>query len=150
VANRTQQVETEKHTKFSYLNIQNRNPAYDYSFQRRREIEDAGGQHPLGWEPITAGNEDGESLASLPFTEKTRGTGNMIYHDTIACRRKKEVSRFLKTEEDERYNAQIAHVRSASKRAREALRELDSEATVLDKSRFSGPGMTQRKGPTEA
>ena len=146
---RTREVETAKRTSFSHLNISNRDPAYDYSFQRKVEIAEAGGVHPMGWEAITESNNSGETLAAIPFIDKTRGSGNMQYHDTIACRRKKEITSLVKREEDERYNAQVMHVRNSARRTREALRDLDGESTVVDRSKFSGPGMTQRKGPTE-
>jgi len=140
---------TRSHTRHSTLNIENKDPNFDYCFRRRKEIEDGGGADIFGWEPIGPANSNGESFQAFPGQKRTKGTGQMVYIDTVACKRPKEVSRFFKSQEDEKYNAQIQHVRTASTRTREALRELDPDSVVEEKATFKGPGMTQRKGPTE-
>lgn len=140
---------TASHTRHSALTIQNKDPNFDYSMRKRRDVEDGGGQDIYGYEPITQGNNTGEVFGAFPMRQKTGGSKQMVYLDTIACKRPKEVSTYFKREEDERYNAQVRHVQSAAKRTRNALRELDPDSVVQDTSNFSGPSMKQRKGPTE-
>lgn len=133
----------------SALSIQNKDPNFDYSFRRRQEIQDAGGEDIYGWTPISEGNTSGEFFSAFPGQKKTAGSKEMYYLDTVACRRPKEVSKYFKSEEDDKYNSQIAHVRSAAKRAKAAFREMDEDAKVKHDFKFKGPGMTQRTGPTE-
>lgn len=148
---RTQRVgeRTQRHTYVAPLTIQNKDPRFDYSFRNRKAIEDGGGEDIYGYEAIREGNNSGEVFSAFPGQKKTRGGREMRYLDAIACRRPKEISAHFKREEDEKYNAQVRHVRSAAKRAREALRNLDPDSVVESKSEFKGPGMSQRPGPTE-
>jgi hypothetical protein len=148
---KTRQVgeKTRQRTRHSAITINNKDPEYDYSWRNKKAIEDGGGQDIYGFEPIGAGNTNGETLGPTPFKQRTAGKGQLVYLDTIACKRKKEIAEYFKEEEDERYNAQVRHVQNASKRTRAALRQLDPNAAVIDKSNYSGPGMTQRPGPTE-
>ena len=143
---------TSKHTRHSALFIQNKDPNFDYSMRRKKEIEDGGGQDIHGYEPVCARNYNGEVFGSFPFkrqVSKTKGSKQYVYHDTILCKRPVEVTKYFKDLEDERYNSQVMHVRNAAKNARAAINGMGGDGTFVSKSSFAGPGMTQRKGPTE-
>ena len=149
---RTQKVgdKTSSHTRrLSAINIQNRDPNFDYSFRRKKEVEDGGGQDIYGYVPIGESNSNGETLGAYPVLQRTKGSKQLVYLDTIACKRPKEVGQFFKAEEDERYNAQVRHVQTSAKKTRHALRSLDPDSVVKDDGSYGGPGMTQRKGPTQ-
>ena len=130
----------------SRLAILNKDPAYDYSFRRKDDFKEAEIDN-YGWEPIGVGNSAGEAWA-LPFPVKTKGHRQLTYHDTVLCKRKKEVSRYFQREEDEKYNAQKNLILTAARSARTKLRQLDPNAQVIDDVK-SSDGFRQRKGPSE-
>jgi len=137
----------------SPLTIYNKHDDYDYCFRSRKEIEEGGGEDAYGWQPINEANNNGEvsggPLESIT-RNKTKGNKQIVYIDTIACRRPKEVGQYFKSLEDEKYNAQVKFVRDAAKDARIHLRNADQQSFVNeDKSSFKGTGMTQRVGKTE-
>lgn len=131
------------------LTVQNKDPDFDYSFRRRKDVEDNGGEDLDGYSPVTEGNSSGEAFSMYPGQKKTRGSKSAFYADTVLCRRPKHISRYFKRIEDEQYNSQVNHVRNAAKRARDAFRDLDPDSVVEAKTEFRGPGMKQRAGVTE-
>jgi hypothetical protein len=151
IGNRT----SEKVAQASQLAIQGKDPACDYSFRLRREIEEGGGMDHYGWEPVGVSNSHGETWA-LPFPVKTKGSRQIVYHDTVLCKRKKEITKWFKSEEDKKYNQQQTLIKEAAPSARQSLRKLDPNAQVVDevkssdgfKLRSSGK-LKQRSGPTE-
>ena len=81
------------------------------------------------------GSRSGRRTAAVRPSGSTRGPGSrannqLVYLDTIACRRPKEVTSFFKYEEDEKYNQQIQMVRNNSKNLKIAFRKLDPDSTV--------------------
>lgn|SRR3990167_2372641 len=131
----------------SRLAITGRNPAFDYSFQRHKDIEDSGGQDEYGWEPVGIGNHDGEALA-VPFPVKTKGVRQFKFQDTILCRRKKEITQYFQRQEDDKYNTQKSLIVEAAGRARTQLRKMDPDATIRNEIK-SSDGFKQRKGPSQ-
>ena len=146
MSGRTQVEHTKPKGRYSAITIQNKDPRFDYSMARRADIEN--GSDMYGWEPLNSANNNGEKFGNYPGA-KTKGNGQLNYLDTTACKRPKEVSEFFKREEDEKYNTQLRLVRSSSKNIKAAFRKLDPNSTVINKGSLSGPGMTQRQGPTE-
>lgn len=131
----------------SRLAVSNKNPAYDYSFRRTKDIEEAGGMDEYGWESVGMSNHDGEAWA-LPFPMKTKGHKQIKFHDTILCRRKKEISKYFRQQEDDKYNTQKLLIVEAAGRARAQLRKFDPKAEVQDNVK-SSDGFSQRPGPSE-
>lgn len=137
------------HTNRQDLAIENKNPNYDYSFRRMKDIEEGGGADFYGWEPIGVGNSDGETWQG-PHGFSPRGaTKTMRLQDVIACRRKKEISEAIKADEDEKYNAQVNLVRSATQRARGKLRQIDPGGNISVEGGLAPNQLKQRPGPTE-
>lgn len=137
-----------KTLRVSGLEITNKDPDCDYSFRRKREIEEGGGVDQYGYEPVTSENSVGE-VRNIPFATakmKTK-TGMIAFHDTVLCKRPKEVSRYFQAIEDEKYNSQKEFVRTAASRAQIKMREIDPSAVIQDHSK--GLNFTQRPGPTE-
>lgn len=148
---RTHQVgsKTQNTTRYSPLAVANKDPAFDYSWQRRREIEDGGGVNNKGWIPIDATNTNGETWdGPKEMMGKTQGS-QLRNEDTVLCKRPKSVSAWLKSQEDEAYNAQARFVQSAAKNAQAELRKIDPNAVVSDRSEGMEKAFTQRTGPTE-
>ena len=143
---RTQKNFTKTRGRFSAISITNKNPKYDYSLCRKVDIEN--GSDMYGWEPISKSNNDGESFGRYPGARE-QANQQLIYLDTIACRRPKDVSEFFQYEEDQTYNRQVQLVQNACKQVRQAFRQLDPDSTVIDRGSSKGPGMVQRRGPTE-
>lgn len=129
----------------SRLNILGKDPNFDYCFRLKSEIEAGGGQDDYGYEAVGATNHAGESW-SIPGALKTAGKRQMIYADTVLCKRPKEATRYFKQIEDEKYNAQKKFIRDSAKNTRIKLRELDHSAIVEDQ--ITGD-FTQRAGITE-
>lgn len=139
---------TQSRASHSALSIQGKDPDYDYAFRSRKEIEENGGEDIYGWKPIGEGNSSGESMSNYPGQKRTAGKDQMNYMDTVACRRKKEVSKYFKDLETQKYNDQVSHVRNSSARAQAAFRKLSADSKVRTTQNFRGPGMTQKTGPT--
>ena len=127
----------------SRLAIENKDPNYDYSFRRRKDIEEGGGQDLLGYEPVGVGNSNGERFA-IPVATKTRGKKQLVMQDTMLCRRHKETSRYFKQFEDQKYNSQMKLIKDAASNARVKLRDINGTVTDEIKGDF-----TQRPGFTE-
>lgn len=144
---RTQEVRTSQKERFSPFSISNRDPECDYSFQRRRDIEDGGGATYTGWEPVGVHNYKGEEWGGPKIMKHRQGVKQFINQDTILCKRHKEVSSYFKNEENEKRNHQIRFIKSVARNARERLREIDPGSVVVDHSK--GLEYTQRAGPTE-
>lgn len=140
---------TAQHTQFSPLSVQNKDPNMDYSFRRRKDIDDGNGVDVYGYEPVSARNSNGEMFGIVPHKTRTRGKGQLVHHDVILCKRPKELSKIIKIEEDEKYNAQVRLLQNSMKKAKTALRELDPDSSFVESIKSGGPGMTQRQGPTE-
>lgn len=135
------------------LAILNRDPRFDYSFQRRKDVEEGGLGEQLGWEPVTAKNSCGETWAGPSGAiSKTAAKKSLYFQDTLLCKRPLEVSAEIKRMEDEKYNAQKFLVKNAARNARIQLRQieesigLEPSASVEDRSTMN---FTQRKGPTQ-
>ena len=132
----------------SRLAILGKNPAYDYSFRRKKEIEEGSGMDEYGYEHVGIGNTDGETWAT-PVPLKSKGARQIVYQDTILCRRKKEVSQYFINQENEKYNTQKQMISESARNARIQLRKLDPNAVVTDDIK-SSDGFSQRPGPTES
>lgn len=136
-------------TRFSPLAVANKDPNFDYSWQRRKEIEEGGGTNNKGWQPVDATNTNGETWdGPKEMMGKTKGS-QLRNEDTVLCKRPKSVSNWFKTQEDETYNAQAAFVRTSAKNAQTELRKIDPNAIVVDRSEGMDKAFTQRTGPTE-
>jgi len=144
---RTQEVRTKQPEKFSPLSISNKDPDCDYSFQRRKDVEDGGGATYTQWEPVSAHNYKGETWGGPSCFKHRQGVKQFINQDTILCKRSKEISQYFKSEENEKRNHQIRFIKSVARNARERLRELDPGSVVVDSSK--GIEYTQQTGPTE-
>lgn len=140
----------------SPLNVLNKDPRFDYSFRRKSEIEDAGGEDMYGWGPVKTGNCSDEvldnPLARFRKTEqktKTKTRKEMKYLDVVLCRRPKEVSEYFRAQENEKYNANVRFIKSVSKNAKESFRDSGVEVSMNDTSKYQGPSVEQRLGTTE-
>lgn len=137
-----------KNTRHSGLSISGKDPKMDYCWRRRADIEEGGGQDHLGYIQVTAANHTGEA-SGLPFlnkgikTNKTNKTFRL--HDVVLAKRTKEAKDYFKGLEDEKYNSQIRFIKSTSQRARVKLRQIDSNAVVVDQSSTT---LKQRPGPS--
>jgi hypothetical protein len=144
---------TEAHThRHSAVAIANKDPNFDYSFRLRKEIEENGGVDHYGYEPVDASNHGGETFAGpVAKALQRRKTNRIIHHDTVLCKRPKEISRYFQERDDEKYNSQQQLVIHASKHRREELAKIrGSNATVVDQSSGLEKAFKQRVGPTES
>ena len=150
---RTKQIgtKTAHHTHRSMLDVLNKDPDFEYSFRPLAAIEQGGGQDFLGYEPVGGTNYAGETWSAPRGTSPRAGVKQMRFMDTILAKRPKETGDYFREEENERYNAQVQLVLTASKRAQGKLRQIDSGQQVakvtgeLKGSEY----FSQRPGPTE-
>lgn len=141
-------------TRHSALTIIGKDPNFDYCFRTKHDIEQGGGEDSYGWQAIGEDNYAGEkSGGPLAQFHKTKSSKQIVYMDTIACKRPKEVSRYFQSEDDEKYNSQVNFVKSVGRNTQQKLREALSadgfKSDVEDNSQYAGRSMTQRKGTTE-
>lgn len=129
------------------LEVLNKEPGFDYSFRRKKEIEEGGGIDEYGWEPVGVDNNKGEAWA-LPFPVKTKGRKQLIFQDTILCKREKKITSYFRQLENQKYNSQKMLIAEAAGRAKAQLRQLDPNAMFQDDTK-SSDGFSQRKGPSE-
>jgi hypothetical protein len=144
-------MKTGQHTGRLDLVVENKDPKFDYSFCRMKDVEEGGGMTRNGYEPIGPDNTNGECWAAPHGQTARGGKGQIRYQDTILCRRPKDTSKYFKEMEDEQYNSQIRLVQSASKRANGKLRQIDPGLGLINVSQemSTGKRFSQRTGPTE-
>ena len=133
----------------SHLNVTGKDPAFDYCFRKREEIEKGGGIDQYGYEPVGRENNSGEDWALpdvIKSAHKKRSGKSLIFEDVILCKRPKEVSQYFQQIEDQKYNLQVNLIKEAAPRAQAKLRMGDQRATVT--SDMSGMDLSHRKGPT--
>jgi len=152
MVNRTNQSRTQEVTdKYSgdRLAIKNKDPRFDYSFQRRRDVEEGGGQTHDGWDPVSKANNNGEAWDG-PKIIKSKGSPNQFLNqDTILCKREKEVSKYFKQESIDKRNNQINFLNNVSTQAKQKLKELDPNSELKDTSSGMPKEYTQKTGPTQ-
>ena|SRR3990167_2096498 len=148
-ASRTQAIgsRTPKNAPISRLDILNKEPGFDYSFRRRKDVEEAGGVDEYGWEPVGVDNHKGEAWA-LPFPVKTKGRKQLVFQDTILCKREHKFTAYFQRMENKKYNSQKMLITEAAGHAKARLRELDPNVRFEDGVK-SSDGFSQRKGPSE-
>jgi len=134
----------------SPLMIANKDPNFDYSFRPKADIEAGGGRDMHGYEPVCKNNSCGEVWDGPKALQSKGAKGQIVFQDTICCKRPKEVSDYFKEQENIKYNSQVRLIMESGRRARASLRSLDAGSVVVDKTDF-GPrrALTQRVGPTE-
>lgn len=130
------------------LMIDNKDPSFDYSFRRRKDIDEGGGQDMYGYVPVQRSNNNDEVWHGPKGLQTQSKAKQIVYQDTILCKRPKEVSQYFQQQEDEKYNSQVRLVLSTSKRVQMGLRQIDPDATVEDGSNFNESGFSQKIGPT--
>ncbi len=146
---RTQDTRTPQAQDHSAVSVAGKDPKFDYSFRRRKDIEDGGGMDILGFEPVGEGNSSDERWnGPKSLQARTKGRKQIVNQDTILCRRPLETARYFKRLEDEKYNAQCRLVLSAAKNSQQKLRSLDPGAVVVDRHQGLEAAMVQRTGPT--
>lgn len=149
---RTQQTPRTQQTigRFSATMIANKDPNFDYSFRVRKMIEEGGGMDHLGFEPVCEENYNNETWnGPRSMQVRSKGRKQILYQDTILCKRPLETANFFKRMEDEKYNSQCRLVTTASRMANQSLRNLDPGAVIVDRSSGLEKAAPQRSGPTE-
>lgn len=152
---KTREMGQKTHRFFAHarLGVLNKDPNFDYSFQRKQDVQEGGAAEIMGWEPVGTRNHKGETWAGPTGSlAKSSAKKAIVYHDTVLCKRHKSITQEIKQQEDEKYNAQKLMVRNAARTAQIKLRQveesigLSGSATVQDRSSIP---MTQRRGPTQ-
>jgi len=152
VKTRTKRISRTRETigRFSFTQIQGKDPNFDYSFQKIEDVEKGGGATFTGYEPVSEKNYAGETWGGPPSMQvRSRATKEIRYLDTIACKRDKETSAFFKRLEDEKYNAQCNLILSANQRVQVSLRQLDPGSVVVNRTTGLEKAMKQRPGPSQ-
>jgi len=136
--------------RFSAVQVAHKDPAYDYAFRLRHDIEQGGGMDHYGFEPVSEANYAGETWGGpRSMSERSRGRKQIHYQDTVLCKRPLETARYFQQLENEKYNAQCNLVMTASRRAGVRLRELDPGAVVVNSSKGLDKAMPQRPAQPE-
>ena len=156
--NKTKSVgsKTQKHTRHSNLDVANKDPNSDYCFRRKKEIEDGGGMDNYGYEAVNATNSHGEEWNGPASMKRKGGKGQMTNQDTVLCKRPLETAKYFKRIEDEKYNAQILHIKNACAAAKDKLRNISPDYVSSATSTLTNTeeeqndrAFTQRPGVTE-
>lgn len=138
-------------TRISPLDVSNLDDKFDYSFRRKVDIEQGGGEDMHGFRPVNESNNSGEvSGGPLAKFQKSKGGKQITHLDVILCRRPKEIAEYFQNEENEKYNANLRFVKSVGRNSRDKYRgtEIEENFEIKDESKFSGSAMQQRKGTT--
>lgn len=134
-------------TRWSFLNIANKDPECDYSFRQKATFQDLESPDNNMYVPVTESNHSGETWA-VPMMNKvapkTASKKTFVYQDTILCKRPKEISAYFQAQENKKYNAQKSLIKEAAQSLRVSLRNVDPNSSVEDTSEIS-----QRRGTTE-
>jgi hypothetical protein len=153
IRGRTQQIGARTRSaggsRHSSVSVSNKDPNFDYSFRRVIEIEQGGGVDMQGYSIVDAATNTGETISG-PKTLASRGRGKkqLGFMDVVLAKRPKADSGYYQSYENERYNAQQQLVLHAAKRAKVALRNLDSGSIVENQSTGLEKAFKQRPGPT--
>lgn len=146
VGRRTQGASVGRH---SGVMVDGKDPNFEYSFRRIADIEAGGGIDNQGYAAVGADNYNGETWGGPRSLQSRSRTSKQIRNqDTILCKRPLDVAAHFKADENRKYNAQAQLVLHAGKRARVALRKLDSGAIVENQSKGLERAFKQRPGPT--
>ena len=127
----------------------NKDPNFDYSWQRRRVVEEGGGATFDSWEPLGEKNHNKEAWGGPEGYSPKGGSKQFLNQDTILCKRPKEVSIYYKAGGIEKRNGQIRFINDVAQDLRAKLKERDPRASVEDTSTGMPKEYTQKIGKTE-